>query len=306
MTFRIKILGTSSAIPVYNRNHTSQIVEIQNHHYLIDCGEATQHQISKYKYHPQRLEAIFISHLHGDHILGLMGLLSTMNLQGRTKKLDLFGPRGLKEILQIHFRYANFALSYKVNLTELSGSNKILILENEHLTVKAFPLIHRIETYGFLFEEKSGDYRIIKEKLPEKISITEILKLKKGKDIMDENDNVKYKASDYTLPPYSTRSYAYCSDTRYNPNMKDYFKDVDVMYHEATFLEAKDKWAKLTYHSTTIDAAKTAKAVNARKLLIGHYSARYKVLDEFYNETSREFPNVELAREGKIYEIEHE
>lgn len=303
MTFQIKILGSNSAIPAYGRNHTSQVLTVVNKHYLIDCGEGTQLQIARYKARLQKIDNIFISHLHGDHYLGLIGVLSSMHLQGRQKELNIFGPPGLSEIISVQLRYSQTVLNYLVNFTELNSYDFYKIHEDKYLEVYNIPLQHRIDCSGFLFKEKKKPRRINKDKLPEDFPIRNLVKLKKGEDIYDDEGKILYENSSLTLPPRKSRSYAYFSDTKFDEQLAEYIKGVDILYHETTFLDENAYWAEKTFHSTTKQAARMAKLAKADKLLIGHFSARYKDLNPFLNEAQEEFKNSELALEGKIFEV---
>ncbi len=304
MAFQLKILGSNSAIPAYGRNHSAQILIVNGSHYLIDCGEGTQLQIAKYKGKLHKIDNIFISHLHGDHYLGLLGLISSMHLQSRTKDLNIYGPVGLQEIITVQLKYSQTVLNYKVNLTELDANEHIKIHEDRNVTVHSFPLDHRINCNGFFIKEKEKPLRLIKEKLPEEISLSQIADLKKGMDVVDENGEVIYRNAEMTLPPKRSRSLAYCSDTKYDPDIVKYIAGADLLYHESTFLHENEYWAERTYHSTTKQAASIAKEAKVGKLLLGHFSARYKDLTPFQSEAQEIFKNSFLATEGQTYEVE--
>lgn len=290
-------------MPAYGRHHTSQYLQIQNNTFLIDCGEGTQLRLAKYKCKTQKIDYIFISHLHGDHYLGLMGLLFTMHLLKRDKDLHVYGPKGLAEIIILQLKYSDSTLNYDIKFHELTTSGKQLIMEDDTIEVFSFPLNHRIPCTGFVFKEKKKPIRLNKEKLPKDISLLQIGMLKRSEDVIDENGNLLYKNNDLTLPPRKSRSYAYCSDTKYDESIIDHIKGADLLYHEATFLEGKAIWAEKTFHSTTDQAGKIATAANVEKLLIGHYSARYNDLTPFLEETKKYFENTELAIEGETIEI---
>lgn len=304
MDFWIHILGSNSAIPAYNRNHTSQVVHVDNKYYLIDCGEGTQLQLYKNRIKINKLSGVFISHLHGDHYLGLMGLISSMHLLGREKPLDVFGPKGLAEIITIQLKYSDSVLNYKLNFHEVDTTTQKTIFDKGHLTVETIPLEHRINCSGFLFREKKRKRRLNKKNLPEGISIIHINELRDGKDIFDEHGKLLYKNEDYTFPPHKQRAYAYCSDTKVNQSIVDAVHGVDLLYHESTFLhELKDR-ALATYHSTTIDAANVAKEAKVITLLLGHFSSRYKDISPFLEEAKTVFENTRLAIEGERIAIE--
>ncbi len=304
MSFSIKILGSNSAIPAYGRNHSSQLLSVHNHRYLIDCGEGTQLRLLKYRLKISKIDYIFISHLHGDHYLGLQGLLSSMHLMGRTKILELFGPPGTSEIISLQLKYSQTFLKYHINFHEIPCDSFYQIHEDKLLEVYSIPLKHKIDCSGFLFIEKPKPRRFIKEKLPSDLTLKEIAILKKGLDITDSKGKVKYKNSDLTMDPRPIRSYAYCSDTKYDEDIIQHIKDVDILYHEATFLHENENWAQTTFHSTSKQAGKIANKAKVGKLLIGHFSARYKDLDPLLVEAREEFKNTELALEGQTFVID--
>ncbi|GAL87686.1 ribonuclease Z [Sporocytophaga myxococcoides] len=305
MPFEIKILGSSSATPVFNRHHSSQLLTINNQLFLIDCGEGTQLQLIKYKIRFTKINYIFISHLHGDHYLGLVGLLSTMHLNGRTKDLYLFGPPGLDEIITIQLKHSETFLNFKIIFTELDTTTQKVILDLENLTVETIPLIHRINCCGFLFKEKPKKRKIDKTKIPDHVTPLQIIALKEGEDVIDKEGNL-LKSEQYTFPARKSRSYAYCSDTAYNPGMFGQIKGVDMLYHEATFLHDMESRAKETYHSTTLQAAWTAKETKVKTLLLGHFSARYKDIEPHLAEARTIFQNSFLAEEGLVFTIDDE
>lgn len=304
MAFQVTILGSNSAIPAHGRHHTSQYVQIKNQRFLVDCGEATQNQLIHYKLSTLKLNAIFISHLHGDHYLGLVGLLSSMHLQGRLNSLKLFGPYGLREIIITHFKYSDTVLKFELNFSSTNGKSEKLIYEDKHAEVYTIPLNHRIDCTGFLFKEKPHPIRFNKERLPKNLSLVNIASLKKGDDIYDDNGMLLYKNSDLTLQPHRQLSYAYCSDTKYIPGLKRQLQNVDLLYHEATFLNENELRASNTFHSTAAQAAMLAKHSNAKKLLLGHFSARYKDLKPFEYEARKIFKESYLALEGTTFDIE--
>ena len=305
MAFSITILGSNSAVPVYGRHHTAQYLQIENNHYLLDCGEGAQLQMQRYGLKPQKLNAIFISHLHGDHYLGLAGLLSTLHLQGRSKELHLYGPPPLADILTLQFRYADTTLRYPLHFHPLDMHTPAQILDNKQLTVRTLPLQHRIDCVGFVFEEKPFPLRLNKEKLPPDLSLADIATLKKGQDITDAAGNIRYRNRDYTLPPKRARSYAYLTDTLYLPHLAASIQGVDMLYHEATFLTEKELKASQTYHATAGQAALLAKEAAAGKLLLGHFSARYKDLQPLLAEARKIFEESYLAIEGETFYITH-
>ncbi|HEX9650527.1 MAG TPA: ribonuclease Z [Cyclobacteriaceae bacterium] len=302
MTFHLTILGSNSAIPAHGRNHTSQILVINNEHFLIDCGEGTQLQIARYKCKLSRINHILISHLHGDHYLGLIGLISSMHLQGRKKTLNLWGPAGLREIVSVQLKFSQTILNFPIYFSELDEESGV-IYQNNFMTITSFRLNHRIPCFGFLFKEKKKPRRLKKEKLPAWLQAKEFRQLKNGKDLTDPDGKI-IKNTTLTDPPRKSRSYAYCSDTRYMPELTSVIANCDILYHEATFLHENMEWAESTFHSTTVEAATLAKNAKAGKLLIGHFSARYKDLSPFLEEARPVFESTELAIEGRTYSVD--
>ncbi len=304
MSFKITILGSSGAVPAYGRFPSSQLIEIQNQFMLVDCGEGSQIQLARYDCNLHRINYIFISHLHGDHFLGLMPLLFTMHLNHRTNDLHLYSHRGLDHILLTQLKYSNSALRFKVIFHELNPGKQEVILNTKHFTVETLPLNHKLDCSGFLFREKPKPRRIDKSKLPPELSIEQLANLKAGSDLRDEQGNMLYRNTDLTLSPRKSRSYAYCSDTAFFEPLIDRVKNVDVLYHESTFLEEEKEKAIETKHSTAAEAGRIARLAQPGKLLIGHFSARYKTLNAMLDEARAEFPNTFLAIEGETFVIE--
>ncbi len=304
MSFQLKILGANSATPAYGRHHTAQVLGTRKNQFLIDCGEGTQERLKAFSLSPMKIHHIFISHLHGDHYLGLMGMIYTMHLLGRTQDLHIYGQKGLDEIILTQLKYSNSILKYNIVFQELNTESVEKIFEDKYIEVTSFPLTHRIPCCGFLFKEKPKPIRLNKEKLPKDISLTAIGQLKRGEDIIDENGNLIYHNKDLTLPPRKSCSYAYCSDTVYDESILPIIQGADLLYHEATFLKGMEVWAKQTFHSTTHEAATLARKANVGQLVIGHYSARYKEVDIFLEEAREVFPNTVLAIEGEAINLE--
>ena len=304
MGFELKILGANSAKPAYNRNQTAQLLTVQNEVFLIDCGEGTQLQLSQYKIKVSRIKHVLISHLHGDHFFGLIGLISTMHLQRRATDLTIYGPPGLAEIITMQLKVSGTVLSYPLHFKEIKPEKPHCLYENDVLTIQTIPLIHRIPCVGFMFREKIKPRRIIKEKIQKEFSLLDMVSLKNGEDIRDKDGSVIYKNEDYTLPPRKSRSYAYCSDTMYHEELVKRVKGVDLLYHEATFLSDREQRAKETFHSTARQAAMIAKKADVGQLLIGHYSSRYKDITPFRTEAKQVFHNTILAIEGETIYIE--
>ncbi|TSD66651.1 ribonuclease Z [Inquilinus sp. KBS0705] len=303
MKFEVTILGSSSATPIFNRNPTAQVLNINEKLYLVDCAEGTQQQMLRFDVKAARIDHIFISHLHGDHYLGLVGLLSSMHLNGRKKTLKVFGPPQLKEIVDLQLKYSQTTLNYPLEFIFTDADNTGVILENQDIFVETVPLDHRIPCTGFLFRQKKRLRKIIKEKVELlNIPISFYSALKKGHDYVAEDGGV-VKNDTLTIDSDAPKSYAYCSDTLYNER---YFKQIDsatLLYHEATFLNDMLDRANQTHHTTALQAAQIANITNAGKLIIGHFSARYKTLNELLDEAQSVFPNTELAIEGKTFII---
>lgn len=304
LSFKITILGSSGAVPAYGRFPSAQLVEIQNKFFLVDCGEGTQMQLMHYDCPIHRIHHIFISHLHGDHYLGLMGLLFTMHLNHRTTDLHLYSHRGLDEIIIAQLKHSNSALRFKLIFHTLHAGVNEVIFEDNLLTIEGIPLKHKLDCTGFLFREKQKPRRIDKERLPEGLGLQQIAGLKTGADVVDESGKILYKNTDLTLSPRKSRSYAYCSDTAFDESLVNIIQQVDVLYHEATFMEREKDKAVETLHSTAAEAATIAKQGNVGKLLLGHFSARYKELEPLLDEARSAFSNCYLACEGNTFTID--
>jgi ribonuclease Z len=303
MRFEVTILGSSSATPIFNRNPSAQALNINEHLYLIDCGEGTQQQMLRFDVKGSRINHIFISHLHGDHYLGLVGLLSSMHLNGRTRTLKLYGPVELKEIIDLQLKYSDTELQYIIDFVPTHTDKAEVILENQDVTVETIPLDHRIACTGFLFREKKRLKKIIKEKIADlNIPVEYYSAIKKGADYVSP-DGTLYKNTDLTTNPQEPRTYAYCSDTLYNESYFQQISNADMLYHESTFLNNMLDRAQNTFHTTALQAGEVALQTHAKKLLIGHFSARYKTLNELLDEARSVFPDTELAVEGKTFLI---
>lgn len=301
--FDVTILGNTSSIPVHGRNHTAQIIRFGQHCLLLDCGEGMQIQARKFKIKTSRINHVFISHLHGDHYLGLVGLLSSYHLAKRQNPLIIFGPKGLDEIITTHFRWSDTKLSYPITFIQTNNDSMNLLLDEKLFQVYSFPLKHRIPTTGFLIREKYGLRSLIKQKLEEKeLSIEAIKSLRSGIDYYSQEGEV-FKVKEFTYPLPPLRSYAFCSDTIFDPELKKYIANVDLLYHESTFMEQDKERANLTFHSTAKQAAEIAKSSNAKKLLLGHFSSRYADLEEMLIEAQSVFPDSILSEEGQSYTI---
>lgn len=298
-TFEVLILGSSAATPTSTRNPTAQLLNVAERFFLIDCGEGTQIQMRRYKARFQSVNHIFISHLHGDHFLGLPGFLASMHLLGRKNELVIYGPKELEEIITIIHKHSDTYLNYPLRFVATQNQQMELLWEDDKVEVHSFPLQHRVRTTGFLFREKPLPRNIDKYKLEKlDVSFAEIHKLKKGMDATDNQGNIISNA-DLTFEPPAPRSYAFCSDTRFFPELAGYIHGVDMLYHESTFLDDRADRAEVTFHSTASQAARMAALAGAGQLLLGHFSARYTELDDFLKEASPYFSKVSLATEGR-------
>ncbi len=303
LQFQVTILGTGSATPTLQRNPTAQWITYDNEHFLLDCGEGTQLQILRYKLRLSKLHHIFISHLHGDHYFGLFGLLTSMSLAQRLEPLVIYGPHGLDEIITTHFKYSNTLLTYPLEFRTTNPTQVERILDHPHLTVDTVPLQHRIPCTGFIFREKPRDRNLIRGLVPPEAHPNELIKLKHGKDVLDEEGQVKYRFEDLTTPPPTARSYAFCSDTIYLPELYQYVQEVDLLYHEATFADNLLERAVRTNHSTARQAAQVARDAQVGQLLLGHFSSRYREVDHLLPEARAVFANTFLAEEGHTYAV---
>ena len=301
MSFNLKILGCNSATPTAWANPSSQFLNMEERYFLIDCGEGTQVELRRHKIKFSRINNIFISHLHGDHIFGLIGLISTFHMLDRKSQLNIYSPRGLKDLIVTQLRITQTRLSYFVNFIELTNKEDEIVFEDDKVEVSSFPLKHRITCYGFLFREKPKERKLEIADV-EKYNIDKSLyrSIKKGNDVVNE-DGILIENRLITSDPPKTLSYAYCTDTVYYEKIIPSIKGVDLLYHESTFLEDKKALAKKTGHSTALDAAKIATLANVNKLVLGHFSARYKDRSVYLNEALKEFPNTEIAEDGKDF-----
>jgi ribonuclease Z len=303
VNFEVTILGSGAAVPTLRRNPTSQYVVCNDRHILIDCGEGTQMQIRNYGIRFQRLTHILISHLHGDHFFGLVGLLSTMHLMGRDKGITVYGPKELESIIKSQLEIGGAKLDFDLQFVPTDPNNSQLIFEDKLIEIHSFPLKHRIPTTGFLIREKAKEFNLNSEAIKGSgLKIEHFHLLKKGEDVLDEDGQI-FRFKDYTFPPKPSYSYAFCSDTKYDVSIVSYVKDVSVLYHEATFTEKDSERAKATFHSTAAQAADIAKRANAGKLYLGHLSARYESTAAHLSEAAKFFDNTEVVEDGMKFTI---
>lgn len=301
--FELTILGCHSATPSENKHTSSQILEVNGNLFLIDCGEGTQMQLRKAKVRFTRIKHIFISHLHGDHFFGLIGLISTFRLLGRSTPLNIYGPKGIKQIITLQLKMSNSWTDYPLNFHELSSLESELIYEDDSISVSTLPLDHRIYTNGFLFASKNNK-RKINSNATKGLDLEPFhySQLQKGFDIKLA-DGTFFENQELTLDSVTAKKYAYCSDTAYNEDLISLLKGVDLLYHEATFLERHANLAKKTKHSTALQAAKIAAAANVKALLLGHYSSRYSEKLDFLKEASKVFDTIFLSEDLKTFSI---
>ena len=299
---KLQILGCYAATPRYVAQPSAQILEAGGHMFLIDCGEGTQMQLRRLKVRFSRIEHIFISHLHGDHFFGLPGLITTFRLLGREKPLHIYGPRGIREAITLLLKLGDSWTNYPLHFHELTATSQEVIFNDGTLSVKTLPLDHRIYTNGFLFELSPGELKLRIEEV-EKHGIDKVYyqKIKQGGDGRDRDGNLIPNAL-LTDPPPGPKRYAYCSDTAYSDRLIPLIHGVDTLYHESTFLESEADLAPKTKHSTAAQAARIALQAQVGRLILGHYSTRYKNLERFAEEAGKVFSEVELAKDGKIFE----
>lgn len=303
MNFEVTILGSGAAVPTLRRNPTSQYVVCNDRHILIDCGEGTQMQIRNYGIRFQRLTHILISHLHGDHFFGLVGLLSTMHLVGRDKGITVYGPKELESIIKSQLEIGGAKLDFDLQFVATDSKIPQLIFEDKLIEIHSFPLKHRIPTTGFLIREKAKEFNLNSEAIKGSgLKIEHFHLLKKGEDVLDEDGQI-FRFKDYTFPPKACYSYAFCSDTKYDVSIVPFVKDVSVLYHEATFTEKDSERAKATFHSTAAQAADIAKRANVGKLYLGHLSARYESTAAHLSEAAKFFDNTEVVEDGMKFTI---
>ncbi len=304
MIFSFTPLGISAAVPFSDRHLAAHVLQIQNNLFLIDCGEGTTFQLQKFKIKYNSINHVFISHLHGDHFFGLPGFITTLAMNGRKEPLHIYSPLGLEEIINSIFKFSNYRSPYSIIFHSVDATQHTLLIDNNIFSVLSFPLYHRIPTIGFFFEEKPLPLNL-RINVIEQMAIPfhQLKKIKNGADYFNEATKTLIPNSDLTLPPHKPRSFAYCSDTRFEPLIIKYFQNVDLLYHESTFLNDMADHALKVGHATALQAAQLAQLANAQKLIIGHFSARYTDLKILENEARTIFENTELSEEGKVFYV---
>ena len=303
MNFTLNVLGTASALPTTERHPSAQVLDVRGRLFMIDCGEGTQMQMRKLKLSFQKIEHICLSHIHGDHIFGLFGFLSTLGLLGRTAPLYIYAPKNFAPILDFFKTHFGQGLLFEINYISLEMKEPELVYENRTTEMLAFPLNHRLETYGFLIREKMPQHNVKKEAIARYgLTLAEIGTLKRGEDVVREDMVISNEEAAYI--PYEPRSYAYCSDTAPFPELAEWVRGATLLYHEATFPEAMSEMAAKTFHSTTLQAARTALDAGVKRLLVGHYSSRYPDVSFFLDELRSIFPATDLAHDLDVIEID--
>ena len=303
MNFTLKVLGTASALPTTERYPSAQVLDVRGRLFMIDCGEGAQIQLRKAGVSFLKIEHICLSHIHGDHLFGLFGLLSTMGMLGRSSDLDIYAPASFRPVLDFFLSSFGEGIKFGINFVPLEMKEPEVVYENRTVELLAFPLNHRVDTYGFMIREKLPPYNVHKEAISRYgLSLTEIGTLKRGEDVLRPDGSV-VRSDEAAYVPYVPRSYAYCSDTAPFPELLRWIAGVDLLYHEATFPAEMSEMAEKTFHSTTLQAAQTALDAGAKRLLVGHYSSRFPSVDFYLDELKTVFPNAELAHDLDEFEI---
>ena len=302
MNFPLKVLGTASALPTTERYPSAQVLDVRGRLFMIDCGEGAQMQIRRAKVSFLKIEHICLSHIHGDHIFGIFGLLSTMGMFGRSSVLNIYAPKSFAPVLDFFMLHFGEGVKYEINHVVLEMSGPETVYENRTVELLAFPLNHRVETFGFIIREKMPPYNVRKEAIAKYgLSVAEIGRLKGGEDVVREDGVIPLAEAAYL--PYVPRSYAYCSDTSPFPELAQWIKGVSLLYHEATYPADMEEMAQKNFHSTTLQAAKVALEAGVGRLLVGHYSSRFPSVDFFLDELRSVFPDTDLASDGDVVEI---
>ena len=302
MNFTLNVLGTASALPTTERYPSAQVLDVRGRLFMIDCGEGAQMQIRRAKVSFLKIEHICLSHIHGDHIFGIFGLLSTMGMFGRSSVLNIYAPKSFAPVLDFFMLHFGEGVKYEINHVVLEMSGPETVYENRTVELLAFPLNHRVETFGFIIREKMPAYNVRKESIAKYgLSVAEIGRLKGGEDVVREDGVIPLAEAAYL--PYVPRSYAYCSDTSPFPELAQWIKGVSLLYHEATYPADMEEMAQKNFHSTTLQAAQVALEAGVGRLLVGHYSSRFPSVDFFLDELRSVFPDTDLASDGDVVEI---
>ena len=305
MNFTLNVLGTASALPTTERYPSAQVLNVRGRLFMMDCGEGAQIQLRKAEVSFLRIEHICISHIHGDHIFGLYGLLSTMAMLGRTAPINIYAPKSFAPILDFFKSKFGEGILYDINYVELDMAAPEVVYESRNIELLAFPLNHRVETFGYIIREKMPPFNVHKEAIAKYgLTLSEIGTLKRGEDVVREDMVIANSEAAYR--PYHPRSYAYCSDTAPFPELAQWVKGVSVLYHEATFPAEMTEMAAKTFHSTTLQAAQCAKDAGAGRLLVGHYSSRYPSVEFYLDELRSVFPESYLTKDLDVVEISFE
>ena len=302
MNFTLNVLGTASALPTTERHPSAQVLDVRGRLFMIDCGEGAQMQMRKAGLSFLKIEHICLSHIHGDHIFGLFGLLSTMAMLGRSSQLNIYAPRNFRPVLDFFLATFGEGILFEINYVPLSMDAPELVYENRTTELLAFPLNHRVETFGFIIREKRPQFNVHKEAIARYgLTLAEIGALKRGEDIVREDMVIPHSEAAYL--PYEPRSYAYCSDTAPFPELADWIRGVSLLYHESTFPDSMAEMAARTYHSTTLQAAQIAREAGVGRLLVGQSSSRFPDVGFFLEEIRTIFPDADLAHDMDVVEI---
>ena len=302
MNFTLNVLGTVSALPTTERYPSAQVLDVRGRLFMIDCGEGAQISLRKAKVSFLKIEHICLSHIHGDHLFGIFGLLSTMGMLGRSSRLDIYAPKPFAEVLDFFMQHFGEGIKFEINHVILEMSEPEVVYENRTVELLAFPLNHRVETFGFIIREKMPAFNVKKDAISRYgLSLTEIGTLKRGEDVVREDCVISH--SDAAYLPYVPRSYAYCSDTAPFPELVDWVRGVTLLYHEATFPADMSEMAEKTFHSTTLQAAQTAHDAGVGRLVVGHYSSRFPSVDFYLDELRSVFPATDLAHDGDTFQV---
>ena len=302
MNFTLNVLGTASALPTTERYPSAHVLDVRGRLFMIDCGEGVQMQLRRAKVSFLKIEHICLSHIHGDHVFGIFGLLSTMGMLGRSSTLNIYAPKSFRPVLDFFMEHFGEGVKYEINLVVLDMTEPQVVYENRTVELLAFPLNHRVDTFGFIIREKMPAYNVQKDAIKRYgLTLAEIGALKRGEDVVREDCVIPHSEAAYI--PFVPRSYAYCSDTAPFPELTQWIKGVSLLYHEATFPAEMAEMAEKTFHSTTLQAARTALDAGVGRLLVGHYSSRFPSVDFYLDEMRGIFREVALAHDGDVVEI---